>query len=131
MQSTLQICSPVRSNPRYLQQRIEGLEQELDNKRVQLFQSEEARLELEARLTGNSETPTTAVTDSMKQVECGGVGGIHEWLGLNGDSEGMSTEGKHHGHSSILDCGLCIFSMCWRLRNQIVPVFLETESQVD
>ena len=111
LQSTLHTGSPVSSNPRYLQQRIKELEQELENKRIELFQSEEARLEVEARLMGKLETPTTTVATSLKQIDFGGVEKIDEWLSSKGEYEGMSSARKHHVHSPVLHHDLRISSL--------------------
>ena len=90
MQSTLQIRPPVSSNPRYLQQRIKEPEQDLGNKRMGLFQSE-ARVGLEARLVRSSETPKTAVTTSLKQIDPDVVKELVEWLRSEGEFDGMSS----------------------------------------
>lgn len=56
---------------KYLQQRIKELEQELENKRVRLFESEEARAELEALVEGHGIvlTPESSSADSAAQDE--------------------------------------------------------------
>ena len=56
---------------KYLRQRIKELEQELENKRVQLFESEEARSELEARFEGYKTilTPESSSAESVVQSE--------------------------------------------------------------
>ena len=120
----LQICCPVSSNPRYLQQRIKELERELEDKCMELFESEEARMELQARLTGNSETPTTAVATSLKQTECGGVEEVVKSLLSEGDFDGMSSAREHHMHWLVLHYNLRICLSCWRLINHCVPISL-------
>ena len=133
MQSKLHICSSISSNPRYLQRRIKVLEEELENERMKLFQSEEARAELEARLTGNSETPATALTTSLQQAECDRAERVAEWLRSKEESESrsMSRTREHHMHLLELRYDLRICSLCPRLINQSVSVFIETENQVN
>lgn len=82
--------TPAQQNLRYLQRRIQELEQELENKRVQLFQSEEARGELEERLAGSGSilTPASSTTGSVRQIE------------YHTENDGESGEREGEGGSS-------------------------------
>ena len=90
--------TPAQQNLRYLQQRIHELEQELENKRVQLFESEETRTALQARLAGNETifTPESSVASSVKQIEYNVEN--EEDLGEREEEEGSSGEGNRTCH---------------------------------
>lgn len=63
VQSSMSFSAP--QHLKYLQKRITEIESELEQKRVQLFASEEARAELEARIDGSSTvTPPSETTDT-------------------------------------------------------------------
>ena len=94
--SSMESASRPRSAVlKYLRQRIKELEQELEDKRVRLFDSEEARAELEARVEEKALeaivlTPESSSSDSESQNESSSneEGGLEAESGANGFAEG-------------------------------------------